>query len=189
MRWRTVLVEVVVAEPDIDGHMHAVRPGTFLLALAELEQLCAFMRLGHLAAAIVGHVAADDQAERSPDLLPALARLLATPPIWRGQTNALISFSAAICRRRFWSVLPSVWQFGLRPLAMRQAWMSAANRNVASVRGRLALRAADVPSSEAKPKPSVWASIRRRETRVAMPENGVAAGAEQARSVSRCSCG
>ena len=67
MAGRPVLVEVVVAEPRIDRHGHAVRRQAALVALAELLQLRAFARQRGLAAAIVGHVAAHHQAERRGD--------------------------------------------------------------------------------------------------------------------------
>ena len=64
---RAVLVEIVVAEPDIDRHVHAIGTDALLVALAELQKLRALAGLGDLAAAIVGHVAADDEAERRAD--------------------------------------------------------------------------------------------------------------------------
>ncbi len=64
---RAVLVEIMVAEPDIDRHVHAIRTDALLVALAELQKLRALAGLGDLAAAIVGHVAADDEAERRAD--------------------------------------------------------------------------------------------------------------------------
>ncbi len=67
---RPVLVEIVVAQPRIDRKVDAVRPNALLVALGKLQQLRAFARQRHLAAAVVGHVAADNNAERGPDLLP-----------------------------------------------------------------------------------------------------------------------
>ena len=54
----------MVAEPDIDREMHAVGTDALLVAMAELQELRALVRLRDLAAAVVGHVAADDEAER-----------------------------------------------------------------------------------------------------------------------------
>jgi hypothetical protein len=62
MRRRTVLVEIVIAEAGIHGKVDAVRTCSFLVALAELEELPTFFRHRDLAAAVVGHVAADHQA-------------------------------------------------------------------------------------------------------------------------------
>ncbi len=62
-----VLVEVVVAEPGIDGEMHLVVAVALLIALAELEKLETFLRLGPLAAAIVRHVAREHDAARRRD--------------------------------------------------------------------------------------------------------------------------
>src|ERR1700752_2897807 len=67
MRPRAVLVEIVVAQPDIDRHMHPIWSDALLVALAELEKLRALAGLGDLAAAVIGHVASDDEAERLAD--------------------------------------------------------------------------------------------------------------------------
>lgn len=73
MRRRPILVEVVIAEPDKDGHVNTVAPRPFLITTGELLQLPALARLAHLTAAVVGKVAAKHQAERLADL-PSGAR-------------------------------------------------------------------------------------------------------------------
>ena len=62
MRRRPVLVEVVIAEADIDRKMETVGVGAALIALAELAELGPLARLLNLAATIVGHVAAQNHA-------------------------------------------------------------------------------------------------------------------------------
>ncbi len=64
---RAVLVEVVVAEADIDGKMDPVGARPLLVAMAELQELRAFAGKHDLAAAVVGHVAADHHAQRLAD--------------------------------------------------------------------------------------------------------------------------
>src|SRR6185436_5824193 len=67
MRPRPVLVEVVIAEAGIDWEVDAVWTAPFLVVTAELQQLPAFLGKRDLAAAVVGHVAADHQAEGLAD--------------------------------------------------------------------------------------------------------------------------
>jgi len=57
----------MIAQPGIDRDMHTIRSRALLVAVAELQKLRALARLDGLAAAIVGHVAANDDAAQLAD--------------------------------------------------------------------------------------------------------------------------
>ena len=109
MRRGPVLIEVMIAQSRIDGKVDAIRSDSFLVAMAELHELRAFVRHRHLAAAVIRHVSADDEATRPGDPLagavkaarPAGDRLRPAPllePVQRGDMAKQIGVGLAFRR-------------------------------------------------------------------------------------------
>lgn len=135
MRRRPVLIEVVIAQTGIDRKVHAIFPDALLVAMAELQKLRAFAGHGDLSAPVIRHVAAEDKSRRNRDWRACAGKFRCPSVDFRRPLVFRYPVQRAMWRRRFSSVLPSSRQLGLRPLAIRQACISAAKRKVTSTGG------------------------------------------------------